>query len=118
MNARFEPDGVIFGEWLNSVGRMFSAEKQPFPFDDGMKLQQFVEEHIKKGNFSTRDVDAHTNTVATYNRVNDNDEKLKKKYLIDAGAAGPRNDNARIMADGIEYNNNSNNNMRDDYYEY
>ena len=117
MNARFEPDGVIFGEWLNSVGRMFSAEKQPFPFDDGMKLQQFVEEHIKKGNFSTRDVDAHTNTVATYNRVNDNDEKLKKKYLIDTNTAKPRNDNAQMMGDGIEYNNNSNNNMRgDDYY--
>ena len=93
MNARFEPDGVIFGEWLNSVGRMFSKEKQPFPFDDDMKLQQFVEEHIKKGNFSTRDVDAHANTVATYNRVNDNDAKLRKKYFYDENTAKPNNNN-------------------------
>ena len=34
-----------------------------------MESQQFVEEHIKKGNFSTRDIDAHMNIGVSYNTI-------------------------------------------------
>ena len=106
MNARFEPDGVIFGEWLNSVGRMFTKDKQPFPFEDEMKLQQFVEEHVKKGNFSTRDVDAHT--VANYTRVNDNDTKLIKKYIDVNKTNMSVNNNNTLKSGGMLINNGGN----------
>jgi NAD(P)-dependent dehydrogenase (short-subunit alcohol dehydrogenase family) len=83
MNARFEPDGVLLGEWFNGMKKKFVSEKEVFPIRDPTKCREFVEEMLKTSNFSTRDIDAHLNVDTNYKRLNkstnDKQERMSKE---------------------------------------
>ena len=83
MNARFEPDGVLLGEWFSGIKKKFVNEKEVFPIRDPNKCREFVEEMLKTSNFSTRDIDAHLNVDTNYKRLNkfnnDKSERISKE---------------------------------------
>ena len=85
MNSRFEPDGVIMGEWFNSIKKEVIGDKIIFPINDQNDLKNFVDEKILESNFSTNLLDAHMNINTKYKIVEPNDQKLIQNYLIDKG---------------------------------
>ena len=85
MNSRFEPDGVIMGEWFNSIKKEVIGDKIIFPINDQNDLKNFVDEKILESNFSTNLLDAHMNINTKYKIVDPNDQKLIQNYLIDKG---------------------------------
>ena len=85
MNSRFEPDGVIMGEWFNSIKKEVIGDKIIFPINDQNDLKKFVDEKILESNFSTNLLDAHMNINTKYKIVEPNDQKLIQNYLIDKG---------------------------------
>ena len=81
MNSRFEPDGVIMGEWFNNFKKEIIGDKIIFPINDPNELNQFVNQTILQSNFSTNLLDAHMNINTKYKIVQPNDQKLIQNYL-------------------------------------
>ena len=81
MNSRFEPDGVIMGEWFNNIKKGVIGDKKIIPIYDQEELKKFVDDKINESNFSTRLLDAHMNVGSKYKIVESNDGKLIKNFL-------------------------------------
>lgn len=82
MNSRFEPDGVASESWFKGIKNLFpNSNSQEHIPEDKKELEQFIMNKIKESNFSTTDQDAHITLNANYKNVENNDEKLKDKYL-------------------------------------
>ena len=81
MNSRFEPDGVIMGEWFNNIKKGVIGDKKIIPIYDQEELKKFVDDKINESNFSTRLLDAHMNVDSKYKIVESNDGKLIKNFL-------------------------------------
>ena len=54
MNSRFEPDGVIMGEWFNNIKKGVIGDKKIIPIYDQEELKKFVDDKINESNFFTR----------------------------------------------------------------
>ena len=81
MNSKLEPDG----EKINK-DKLYSVlnnknEIMDKPITNKSELKQFVENTIKKSNFSTRNMEAFLNVKNTYYRLDNNNNILSKKFL-------------------------------------
>jgi hypothetical protein len=81
MNSKLEPDG----EKINK-DKLYSIlndknEIMDKPITNKNELKQFVENTIKKSNFSTRNMEAFLNVKNTYYRLDNNNNILSKKFL-------------------------------------
>ena len=81
MNSKLEPDG----EKINK-DKLYSVlnnknEIMDKPITNKNELKQFVENTIKKSNFSTRNMEAFLNVKNTYYRLDNNNNILSKKFL-------------------------------------
>ena len=81
MNSKLEPDG----EKINK-DKLYSVlnnknEIMDKPITNKSELKQFVENTIKKSNFSTRNMEAFLNVKNTYHRLDNNNNILSKKFL-------------------------------------
>ena len=81
MNSKLEPDG----EKINK-DKLYSVlnnknEIMEKPITNKSELKQFVENTIKKSNFSTRNMEAFLNVKNTYYRLDNNNNILSKKFL-------------------------------------
>ena len=81
MNSKLEPDG----EKINK-DKLYSIlndknEIMDKPITNKSELKQFVENTIKKSNFSTRNMEAFLNVKNTYYRLDNNNNILSKKFL-------------------------------------
>ena len=82
MNSRFEPDDVNLSKWMEDNLFFTKKKKMENEIKDKDELKKFVNENIKKSNFSTRLTDAHMNVNSAYKIVDSNEDMLKKKYLM------------------------------------
>ena len=84
MNSRFEPDGEkmqmnnLFG-----LGNLinYRIEKKEYIPKGEAALKKFIDEKMKESNFSTNLKDAFNQNNPLYRKIENNDEKLKEKYL-------------------------------------
>ena len=81
MNSKLEPDGEKINKdklysVLNNKNQIMDK-----PITNKSELKQFVENTIKKSNFSTRNMEAFLNVKNTYYRLDNNNNILSKKFL-------------------------------------
>ena len=81
MNSKLEPDGEILNK--DNLYHVLNSKKEIMdkPITDKNELKQFVENTIKKSNFSTRKLEAFYNVKNTYYRLDNNNNILSKKFL-------------------------------------
>ena len=81
MNSKLEPDGEILNK--DNLYHILNSKKEIMdkPITDKNELKQFVENTIKKSNFSTRKLEAFYNVKNTYYRLDNNNNILSKKFL-------------------------------------
>ena len=81
MNSKLEPDGEILNK--DNLYHILNSKKEIMdkPITDKNELKQFVENTIKKSNFSTRNLEAFYNVKNTYYRLDNNNNILSKKFL-------------------------------------
>ena len=80
MNARFEPNGLTFGSWIDEVKKKLIGPIVYFPIGDFPQVIKFVGDKINENNFSTNLSDAHLSVNAGYKFVDANDDKLKLRF--------------------------------------
>ena len=83
MNGVIEPDKEIINEdkILNNI--CIRNEIMDKPIKNKEELKRFVENNIKKSNFSTRNYEAFYNVKNTYYPVKNNNNILSKRFLKD-----------------------------------
>ena len=83
MNGVIEPDKEIINEdkILNNI--CIRNEIMDKPIKNKEELKRFVENNIKKSNFSTRNYEAFYNVKNTYYPVKNNNNMLSKRFLKD-----------------------------------
>ena len=109
MNSVIEPDKEILNE--NKINNLYCRnEVMEKPITDKEELKKFVENNIKKSNFSTRNYDAFFNVLNTYYPVDNNNNILSKKYLKNESKSGLLKLNSeKEVINIININNNINN---------
>ena len=81
MNSKIEPDSEVLNEDIIYDKLCTKNEIMEKPIYDKESLKKFVENNIKKSNFSTRNLEAFYNVKNTYYPVENNNNILSKKYL-------------------------------------
>ena len=80
MNSKIEPDGEALN--LDKINCFFNKnEIMEKPISDKEELKKFVENTIKKSNFSTRNMEAFYNVKNIYYPVKNNNNILSKQFL-------------------------------------
>ena len=81
MNSKLEPERAIINK--DKIYSILDSKKEIMdkPITDKNELKQFVENTIKKSNFSTRNLEAFYNVKNTYYRLDNNNNILSKKFL-------------------------------------
>ena len=83
MNSILEPDGEIINK-DNIYLNLCDKDKNPImdkPIKNKEELRKFVENNIKKSNFSTRNMEAFYNVKNNYYPVENNNNLLSQKFL-------------------------------------
>ena len=80
MNSKIEPDGEALN--FDKINCFFNKnEIMEKPISDKEELKKFVENTIKKSNFSTRNMEAFYNVKNIYYPVKNNNNILSKQFL-------------------------------------
>ena len=82
MNSKIEPDGYALNlDKINFNNICYKNEIMDKPISDKEELKKFVENTIKKSNFSTRNMEAFYNVKNIYYPVKNNNNILSKQFL-------------------------------------
>ena len=110
MNSKIEPDGEALN--LDKINCFFNKnEIMEKPISDKEELKKFVENTIKKSNFSTRNMEAFYNVKNIYYPVKNNNNILSKQFLkgeIQSGLLKLNEDKS------VEYDINISNNINNE----
>ena len=110
MNSKIEPDGEALN--FDKINCFFNKnEIMEKPISDKEELKKFVENTIKKSNFSTRNMEAFYNVKNIYYPVKNNNNILSKQFLkgeIQSGLLKLNEDKS------VEYDINISNNINNE----
>ena len=82
MNSKIEPDGYALNlDKINFNNICYKNEIMDKPISDKEELKKFVENTIKKSNFSTRNLEAFYNIKNIYYPVKNNNNILSQQFL-------------------------------------
>ena len=82
MNSKIEPDGYVLNlDKINFNNICYKNEIMDKPISDKEELKKFVENTIKKSNFSTRNLEAFYNIKNIYYPVKNNNNILSQQFL-------------------------------------